>query len=167
MADPLEQLYTYHKHSIYRYFLRLTSNTHLAEDLTQETFFKAFKGMNHFRGDSSLKTWLFKIAHNTYVNDVRKKARQMEEQVDLMLKDLSDKQNDYKAIDEQMMIQQILTTMNEKERTFLLLRDFQQFTYGEIAKILKLTEGQVKVGIYRARKSFTTLYRRQEGEGEE
>ncbi|WP_163538240.1 sigma-70 family RNA polymerase sigma factor [Gracilibacillus sp. YIM 98692] len=162
MADPLEKLFIKYKDSVYRFFFRSTMNAHKAEELTQDTFLQAFKGIGQFRGDSSLKTWLFTIARNIYLNDVKKKSNQLEHQVDHTEMDWPDAHNHYEAVHEQQLIQRVLSQLKEEERTYILLRDFQDFTYSEIASILNQNEGKVKIGIYRARKKFKRLYQSQE-----
>lgn len=68
MADPREEMYETYKKPIYNYLYRCTYHSHIAEELTQETFLKAFKSLLWFRGDASIKTWLFRIARNTYLH---------------------------------------------------------------------------------------------------
>lgn len=74
MAHITEEIYNTYKKPIYNYLYKVTFNSHIAEELTQDTFLKAFTYVNSFRGDASMKTWLFKIAHNTYVNYLKKNA---------------------------------------------------------------------------------------------
>ncbi len=57
---------------VYRYALRLTQNAHEAQELTQETFFKALRALDGFRGDSSLYAWLCGIAKNAYLSSLRR-----------------------------------------------------------------------------------------------
>lgn len=161
MADPLEQLYKQHKDSVYRFFFRSTMNSHKAEELTQETFLRAFKGIGKFRGESSLKTWIFKIARNIQLNDLKKKSNHLEEFVDTT-EVFPNQYNQYENLEKQIIIQRVLNNMKEQEQTFILLRDFQDFSYAEIAEILNENEGKVKIGIYRARKKFKKLYQEEE-----
>ena len=60
---------------LYRWLYHLTHDRHAAEDLTQETFLKAFAGLNKFRADSNFQAWLFRIGHNNFVNSRRIAAR--------------------------------------------------------------------------------------------
>ena len=68
MADPLEEMYQAYKDPVFHYLRNMCRNHNDAEELTHDTFIKTFKGISQYRGDSSLKTWLFKIARNTYLN---------------------------------------------------------------------------------------------------
>lgn len=164
MADPLEELYLKYNKMIYSFLYRSTLNPHQAEELTQETFLKAFKAIHRFRGESSLKTWLFKIARNTYLNETKKKTNQLEDQFDPIATDIADKHNDYKASEDKMLIRNVLRRISVKDRTFIILRDQNELSYHEIADIMEISAGQVKVGIYRARKKFRTIYSKETGD---
>lgn len=63
-------------------------------------------------------------------------------------------------MEKNMLIREILATLDPKQKSMIILRDYYCFTYREIAMILELSEGQVKIGIHRARKAFRSLYER-------
>lgn len=158
MADQLlEEIYQMYKPLIYNYLYRSTLNHHTAEELTQETFLKVFRFLHQFRKEASLKTWLFTIARNTYL-DYLKKTKQGTISLESKGIQLMDPYDAIAAMDEKMVIRRILLKLSEKERTLIILRDQYAFTYREIAEIMGSTEGQVKVGLHRARKKFKTLY---------
>lgn len=163
MADPFSELYETYKKQIYAYLLKNTGNPHIAEELTHDTFIKAFKSLNKFRGESTLKTWLFTIARNTYLNYYKKKATKYEISNDIIDLEWSDKRDAYREMEAKVNISAILSMLSEKDRTFLLLRDQQGMSYREIANITGDTEGTVKVGIYRARKRFKEKYEKEFG----
>ena len=62
----MEDVYQEHSHMVYRYLLSLTHDADLAEELTQETFFRAMKAIHKFKGECQLGTWLCQIAKHTY-----------------------------------------------------------------------------------------------------
>ena len=62
----IQEVYEQYFTVVYRYLLSLSHNTHIAEELTQETFFKALKKVDDFRGDCDLRVWLCQISKNTY-----------------------------------------------------------------------------------------------------
>ncbi|GAM14893.1 RNA polymerase sigma factor [Mesobacillus selenatarsenatis] len=162
MSDPRIELYETYKNAIFLYLYRSTLNQHIAEDLTQDTFFKAFQSLSSFRGDSSLKTWLFKIARNTYINYSRKKQNKMEFQTDLIDMHWSQQPDHYKRSDDQHQIELTLLKLPENYRTYIILRDVNALSYEEVALITNESTGQVKVGLYRARKRFREIYREME-----
>lgn len=159
MPDPRLELYETYKNTIFLYLYRSTLDRHIAEDLTQDTFLKAFQSLPSFRGDASLKTWLFKIARNTYINFSQKKQNKMEIQTE-SIEHLLCQQHDYfKSADEQALIKLTLLQLPENYRTYIILRDVNELSYDEVSQITNETIGQVKVGLYRARKKFREVYR--------
>lgn len=160
MTDPLEEMYQAYKEPVFRYLYSMCRSRSMAEELTHDTFIKAFKGYGRFRAESSLKTWLFKIARNTYLNEVVRLSK---------MKETPYPEPDLQAggairnVVSEIMVRQTLQRLSEKERSLLTLRE-QGFSLSEMADILNQTEGNIKVGIYRAKKKFKEYYL--EGEGE-
>lgn len=160
MTDPLEEMYQAYKDPVFHYLRNMCHSRTVAEELTHDTFIKAFKGFGRFRGESSLKTWLFKIARNTYLNEIKRFSQQNEvPYAEPELQAISKTRN----IEAGMMVRQTLLKLSENERSLLILRE-QGFSLKEMADILGQTEGSVKVGIHRAKKKFRQYYL--EGEGE-
>ncbi len=162
MSDPRIEIYEKYKNAIFLYLYRSTLNQHIAEDLTQDTFLKAFQSLSSFRGESSLKTWLFKIARNTYINFSKKKQTSMELQSDRIDQHLTQQHDQFKRLDDKNAIELTLLKLPENYRTYIILRDVNDLTYEEVAAITNETIGQVKVGLYRARKKFKELYKQLE-----
>ena len=79
MTD-FEQLYDTYFNDVYLYILRLSGNEHIAEEITSDTFFKAMRSIDSFRGDCDVRVWLCQIAKNCYYSHVKKSNRT--EQVD-------------------------------------------------------------------------------------
>lgn len=161
MADPLEEMYLVYKDPIFRYLRNMCKSHSVAEELTHDTFIKAFKGMGNFRGEASLKTWLFKIARNTYLNNANKFSHKNE--IAYADPDLHSS-GYFPNIDTGMTIRQTLQMLSENERSLLLLRE-QGFSIYDMAQILGLSEGSIKVGIHRAKKKFKQFYLEGEGDG--
>jgi RNA polymerase sigma-70 factor, ECF subfamily len=160
MTDPLEEMYQAYKEPVFHYLRNMCHNTTIAEELTHDTFIKAFKGFGRFRGESSLKTWLFKIARNTYLNEAKKFSQKNE--ITYAEPELQSS-GTIRNIETEMMVRQTFQKLTEQERTLLILRE-QGFSLSEMAEILGQTEGSIKVGIHRAKRKFKKYYL--EGEGE-
>ena len=75
-ADSFTQIYQSYFDPVYRYALSLSGSPHIAEEITQETFFKALRSLNQFQGRSSLKSWLCAIAKNLWLSEQRKRKDQ-------------------------------------------------------------------------------------------
>lgn len=160
--DSLEELYQRYRGPIQQYLYRLCDSIEQAEELTQETFIKALLGMVSFRGESSVATWLFRIARNTYLNSVRS-AKVRDVNIDRVL-DLSDgtiERNPvqrHAAGEQRDQIARALTTLSEQQRSILLLRDMDGLAYSEIADVMGMGLSAVKVNLFRARNAFRAAY---------
>lgn len=144
-----------HQQTVYYLALDLTGNHHDAEDLSQEVFIKAHRAMDRFRGDASYKTWLYRIAVNTYLNKKRKKALAfMKLWGDVGEPELShpshrpDEHAEASTI--QRHIDQALEKLSPRERSAFVLRFYQDLPVREVAETLEVAEGTVKSLLYRA-----------------
>jgi RNA polymerase sigma-70 factor, ECF subfamily len=155
VSDVRAEIYNTYKKDIFSYFYKATLNYHNAEDLTEDTFLRAFKFFSSFRGESSVKTWLFKIARNVLNDYLLKNSSKIEEIDENTVEDTS---NDYNTLEEILLIKKVMDRLLEEERTLIILRDVNGLSYLEISKIMSFTEGQVKIGIHRARKRFKEFY---------
>ena len=68
MKLELEEIYKTYFQDVYYFVLAMSKDPHIAEEITQETFFKALKGVKHFQGKCSIKSWLCQIARNEYIS---------------------------------------------------------------------------------------------------
>jgi len=153
--------------SLYGTALRLTRNRADAEDLVQETYLKAFRASAQFERGTNLKAWLFTILHNTFRNlrrhDVRSPvdvdSETVEQAVDLIAQEHSPEQlltRDTLDAD----LQSALDALPEAFRQAVWLRDVEEFSYAEIARIVGVPIGTVMSRISRGRK---LLYERLAG----
>ena len=74
--DSFDRIYQDYFESVYRYALSLSGNPQIAEEIAQETFFKAMRTLDQFQGKSSLKSWLCAIAKNLWLSEQRKRKEQ-------------------------------------------------------------------------------------------
>jgi RNA polymerase sigma-70 factor (ECF subfamily) len=146
---------------IYRLALRMTGDEQDAEDVLQETFIKVFKYIEGFKGNSSLATWIYRIAMNEALMLLRKhrpEGYSLDEENDD--EDFTPRQiASWDALPEQNLMS-VETTQHLREavlklpeilRGVFLLRDTEHFTVKETAEALGITEGTVKVRLLRAR----------------
>lgn len=158
MNDVKDLYATYEKH-IFIYLYRLTFDYHLAEDLTQETFFRVVKSFMRFRGDSNVTTWLYKIARNVYYEWSRKNNLKTVDIDSMQITDYEDPQSLYEKKEKDREINKAFKNLPEKYREVLWLREWQGMTYEEIAIITDHSLDWVKVNIYRARRAFRENYK--------
>jgi RNA polymerase sigma-70 factor (ECF subfamily) len=164
-AEALETFVARYINDVYKLLLRLTVDKEEASDLTQETFLRAIRAIKSFRGDSDLKTWLFRIAINVSNSRFRwwqKRGASItfsfdSEEVDLRKIASSDTENPecvaLKKERESILIKALMK-VPKKFRDAMILRDIEGFSYEEIAEILQVNLGTVKSRIARGREEF-------------
>jgi RNA polymerase sigma-70 factor, ECF subfamily len=160
LEQLFHQLYEQYFKDVYNFVAYSVSRRHDAEDLTQEVFVKAYRGLASFRGESELKTWLFAIARNTVRNwIVRKKPLPLTEDEYLwQLPEQGNTPSDLLEEKEAMAkLQRVLDTLKDSYKTVIVLRGIQGFSVRETAEILGCTETKVKVTHYRALRKLRTL----------
>lgn len=146
---------------VYNLALKAVSSYHEAQDITQETFIRAWKGLHNFRGDSSFRTWLYRILMNLCydryphlqreMNNVSIDENEMDIPVDYALEQFSDQKefNDF--------IHQQLNELPEIHQLVLNLRFQQELSYQEIAEVMDMPIGTVKTTIFRAKARLKEL----------
>ncbi len=154
MTD-IEQLYHTYFNDVYRYILRLSGNAHTAEEITSETFFKAIKSIDRFRGDCDARVWLCQIAKNCYYSYVKKTQKTVSsEETNLHeTPDLSsDVTEEYAVREELEQIRQILHRISEPYKEVFMWRVYAQLSFREIAQMFGKNENWACVTYHRARK---------------
>lgn len=147
---------------------RMVPNVEDAADVTQETFVRAFQSFGRFDGRSSVRTWLFRIAHNLCIDRSRRLDRRVEtvsliESQEEETMDVPDErwQPERLVLDDEMRaaIEEGISTMSEKLRAVLLLHDREELPYDEIAKALEIPVGTVKSRLFLARNHLQAAVR--------
>lgn len=149
------EVYENHAKDVYRYVCWLCGNTNDADDITAETFARAWAGRDEIRTET-VKAYLFAIARNLYLQAYRKRKRQTE---------LSDSLADPAPAPDQLTesrleldhAMQAVQSLPETDRTALLLRIQHELSYEEIARVMQLPLTTVKVKIHRARLKLAAL----------
>jgi RNA polymerase sigma-70 factor (ECF subfamily) len=166
-----------YNYMIERYWDRIFARVHYllknkqdAEEVTQDAFIRAHRGLENFRGDASFSTWLYQIAtnlaHNRYWYWFRRKRDQsisfdqpLCEGSEVTIENMipSNRENPAEATITQEFVDRVSDCMNElnpKHKEILVLRNVRNFSYEEIAKELEISVGTVKSRIARARESL-------------
>ncbi len=139
---------------------RLTGDRTRAEDLCQETFLKALKGLSSFRRDSSLKTWLFRIAHNAATDQIRSQepgSDSIEEREEGGLQARSSAPSPQARVEEAQMqkaVEEAMASLPQSQREILHLFYWDELSVGEIAGALRMPEGSVKTLLFRGRNAL-------------
>lgn len=150
-----------YQNRVFGFVRRMLTNPEDASDVTQEVFVRAFQALGRFDSRSSLRTWLFRIAHNLCVDRARQQRRGLSAaSLDAADEDdaqfeLPDTRWDPEAIvmtDELVaIVEAAIASMSEKLRSVLLLHDREDLAYEEIARTLNVPVGTVKSRLFLAR----------------
>lgn len=158
--DDFKDLYDRFVKKVNDYLLRMSGDPLVAEELTQETFYRAFTNLRSFKGDK-VGAWLFRIAHNLYIDEYRHRKRfvgdeMLDIQPALSPGDLPEKY--LESVETQKRVQQVLQQLPDNYRSILLLRDHLGLSYDDIAETIGKSDSTVKVALFRARTRFRELY---------
>lgn len=144
--------------AMYRVAIAVVRDPALAEDVVQDSLIKIWDGLPSFRGDAPLKNWVLRITHNTAVSTLRR-IRDEAWDPQWLPDSESDGQVESTAVarDELDRLQIALGEIDSLSRTILALREVEDMPYAEIANLLGISEGQVKIRLFRARKKLVAL----------
>lgn len=162
-VHAFETLFRKYQSYVYNVSLGMLSNSEDAADVTQETFLRLHRSLDSFRGDSTFATWLYRVAVNLCITEIRRRGRNKVQFLEEIAHDETGEYNDevgpgpeesIELDDERRVVQQVLRTLPADYRAIMVLRHFQQLAYEEIAEVLNLSLSQVKTRLFRARKMF-------------
>lgn len=160
-----------YKNSLMFTVLKMVNNRDDAEDITMQAFTKAFKSLESYNDQYAFSTWLFKIASNTAIDFLRKKRlkttsldRKMNKDEDSssefsqnILDPELDPEEKYVLKQRNSLMKEVVESMNPKYRALIELRFYKELKYDEIAAILEIPVGTVKVRLYRAKTLLTEI----------
>jgi len=164
-ASAFDEIIFKYQNKIYNLCRHMLGNAHDAEDAAQDVFLKAYQNLNKFKPDSSLHTWLHRIAVNTCIDYRRKPLFESlfktSKEGDVFAVDqLSDSPSPERLYESKQIsnaIQLAPNRLSEKLRTVIVLREIEGLSYEEIAEILEVSIGTVKSRISRAREELKEL----------
>lgn len=150
MDIDFTQLYTTYYMKVYSFLMTLSKNQHIAEEITQKTFFKVMTEGKQYRGDASEFTWLCAIAKNLFIDEYRKQKRNSIRNVtsDVLGKDI---ESAFIDEDSSFRIHQILHHLPEPYKEVFQLRVFGELSFQKIGMLFGKTENWARVTYYRAR----------------
>ncbi len=164
--EAYDQLIKRYQGRIYALTYNMTSNSHDADDLTQEIFVKAYRSLGRFRGKSSFYTWLYRIAVNHSINFLKKRGRRtmlslddidqaVERDPDYV--DLSSRGGPFRSASISELHERLnraLQTLSEKHRAVVVLHDIQGIPHDQIARMMRCSSGTVRSRLFYARRQL-------------
>lgn len=154
--QEFEEIYSLYFKDVYVFVLAMSKEAHLAEEITQETFFKALKGIKNFNGNCSIRVWLCQIAKNTYLSHLRKKQHSSLEGIE----EKSDNVNiesEFINKETTISIYKILHGLPEPYKEVFSLRTLGELSFKEIGEVFEKKEGWARVTYHRARLMLSEL----------
>jgi RNA polymerase sigma-70 factor (ECF subfamily) len=182
-GDAFDEIVGRYYRPLYNLILKNTGKEEQVEDLLQEVFLKSWQRIDRFYGTSSFFTWIYRIAVNVCLDELRRRKRRGyvrsldapvpggEEAFTDTLTALRTPARDnpdleHQAREIQRLVHEALGLMKDEQRTILILREMQELSYDQIAEILEINVGTVKSRLSRARSELAKLLRPHiEGQG--
>lgn len=155
MPIDLEDIFRAHEREVFAYFLRLLGNRQDAEELAQETFVRACSASLRFRGDSSVRTWLFGIARRVFLETIRARGVERPSEVLDEPSDATDGDPD-----ERLDLERALASLGDADREALVMVDVLDFEPIEVAGLLGISPETFRVRLHRARARLREAYGR-------
>jgi RNA polymerase sigma-70 factor (ECF subfamily) len=171
-----EELVARHRDKVYARAFGMMRNEDEAVDLSQEAWVKGWQRLKQFQGESSFITWMTRIVINLCLDQLRKQKRQRAESVELLEEEAGGverqmpviTQNPTEGLERQELrsrIDKALGQLSEEHRTVLILHEFEELEYKEIAKKMDCSIGTVMSRLFYARRRMASLmasYKREE-----
>lgn len=177
-VEAFEDLVRHESPRLYRLIVRIVRDPDEARSVLQETFLQAFKGLKGFRGDAKLTTWLYGIAINQARASLRRSRRYQtleEEDIDRLQPsfrsgEFADRLKSWnpdrvtELAERQRLVREAIDQLPENYRMVVILRDIEELSTAEAARILQISEGALRVRLHRARQALRSLLDRHFGD---
>lgn len=160
--DQLHELVVEHSDAIFRLALSVVRDRSLAEDVAQETLVKAWLALPSFRGESSLRSWVLRIAHNTAVSTLRRRRAVVLDPHDMPEQRVQVERSVESRVQSSVVMDQFveaLDLLDELSRSIVVLRELEGLAYDEIADVLNVPMPTVKTRLLRARRRLGLVLR--------
>ena len=149
----LDRIYEENFIKVYRYILSVSGDEHLAEEITQETFYRALRTTKDFRGDCSVSTWLCVIARNLLLNQAARQNRADATAEEMKRQDKGNESAEEICVRRETAdrIRQVIARMDDPYGEVLALRLYSELSFAEIGKMFGKSNSWARVVYHRAR----------------
>jgi len=154
-VTDFEKVYKEYFNDVYLYIKRLSGDEHIAEEITSETFFKALKSIDNFRGECEIRVWLCQIAKNSYYTYIKKNSKIQNAKETELINLPDSKSNVADEVTSKLQafeIQKVLHEIDEPYREVFMWRVYADLSFKKIAGIFNKNENWACVTYHRARK---------------
>lgn len=148
--EAFDRLVQRYQRDVYRLCYRYVNNHHDANDLAQETFLRAYRAIDRFRGDSAFSTWLYRIAVNVALSFRAARKAETEELSEALADGAAPVSATLELEERANQVREAVARLPEKQRATLILKIYQDLTHEEVAKVLGNSVGTVKANLFHA-----------------
>jgi RNA polymerase sigma-70 factor (ECF subfamily) len=165
--QAFEVILTRYQRPIFSFIFNFFHDQALCEDLTQETFLRAFRFIKSFRTGEKLSTWLFSIARNLCIDELRRMQRGKTVHIDSVDPEVLATDGDgggnpvtaFVQVQEGEILRRAIARLPEKYRACIVLFYFNELSYEEISEVMKLSLSNTKILLFRGKKMLSGFYR--------
>lgn len=155
-----------YKDLVYTLAIRMVKNREDAEEVSQDTFIKAYNSLSRFKGESKFSTWIYKVAYNTSLDRLKKIKRQyntvaIDEYTEHQVKSIDNALDKIEEQERQKAIKACMDLLPGDDSFILTLFYFEELSLDEISKVMGLKPNNVKVKLFRSRKKLATVLKEQ------
>ncbi len=156
------QLVDRYKDLVYTLALRMLKHREEAEEVAQDTFIKVFKSLDKFKGDSKFSTWIYRVAYNTCLDNIKKNKKHLnnvaiDEFTFNKLETIDNALDNIIKEEKSVLIKKCINKLPEDSSALLTLFYFEELSLDEISKIINVEANTVKVKLFRARKKLAVI----------
>ena len=161
-TNAYSKLVDRYKDLVFTLAIRMLKNREEAEEVAQDTFIKVFKSLDNFQGDSKFSTWIYRIAYNTCLDNIKKNKKfindiAIDEFTVNKLKTIDNALETIISKERSQLIKQCIDRLPEESSALLTLFYFEELSLEEISKIINVEANTVKVRLFRARKKLAVI----------
>ena len=152
----IETMYKEYFQTVYKYLICLTHNEDIAEELTQETFYKAIQKINTFKDNGKISVWLCQIAKNLWYDELKKnkKIENISEDEFFSIQLMSDIEENIISEEDRKILYKRINNLNEQTKKVIYLRIIGDLNFREIGSILGKTENWARTTFYRGKEKL-------------
>lgn len=154
--DAFRSIITQFQERLYNHIRRMVISHYDTDDILQNVFIKAWKGLDNFRGDSALYSWLYRIATNETINFLNKEKKNLNQSLDESVMQVAGKDDGFGLTGDeiQLKLQRAILTLPDKQRLVFNLKYFEDKKYQEMSEILDTSVGALKASYHHAAKKI-------------
>jgi RNA polymerase sigma-70 factor (ECF subfamily) len=153
-----------YQNMVFALALKMLKHREESEEVSQDTFIKVYKSLSKFNGESKFSTWIYRIAYNTCLDRIKKNSKYNNnvEINEITSNEISHTESIFDSLENKersIIVKQCMDKLPEDERIIIHLFYFEELNLKEIVEIVSVTEGNVKVKLFRARKKLFSIFK--------